>query len=163
MFTKIGTTIGLILFLHHISTAQFHSNGYAPGRYPIDSVEYEKICDPKVAPDFYSVSAKNNKSSYQILHEWVSVFKKPANFTQSGFLTIRFIVNCKSEPICFNIYEMDAAYQKTDFDADVKKQLIAFIKKMGGWKQVEYEGKPSNYFYYLHFNITKGNFISVSP
>ena len=163
MFTKMCALVALMLFLHHITNAQIHDKGYAPGRYPIDSIEFEKICDPKVAPDFYSVSAKNNKSSYQILHEWLSIFKKPTTFEQSGFLTVRFIVNCRSEPICFNIYEMDETYQKTPFDADVKKQLITFIEKLGGWKQVEYEGKPSNYFYYLHFNIKKGNFINVSP
>ena len=93
----------------------------------------------------------------------LAFFKKPTTFNQSGFLTIRFIVNCKSETCCFHFYEMNEKYEERSFDESVKTQLTAFVKQLGGWKQVEDKGNFTNYRYYLNFVIKNGIFQSVSP
>jgi hypothetical protein len=138
--------------------------GYAPGQYPVDSICISKLCETKYYPSqYYQYNAKNRRSSYQILGDWLAVFKKPDNFKQSGFLTIRFIINCKGEPCCFYSYDMDENYQKTEFDIEVKKQLRTYIETMGGWQIAENEGKTMDYYYYLIFTIKNGEFKSVAP
>ncbi len=97
------------------------------------------------------------------MSEWNSVFKKPVDFKQSGFITIKFIVNCHLELCCFHTYEMDENYQPTPFNEDVKAQLMAFIKNLNGWKSGKYEDKIINYRYYLNFVIKNGEFKHVSP
>jgi hypothetical protein len=140
------------------------SDSIPPGRYLIDSLEFAKLCKPEYRPEYYQLSAKNTKSSYQILAEWKSVFKKPADFKQSGFLTIKFIVNCRQELCCFHTYQMDENYQPMNFDEGVKTQLIAFIKNLNGWKSATLEsGESTNYRYYLNFVIKNGEFKRVSP
>jgi hypothetical protein len=146
---------------------------YDPGEYKLDSVERLKLCEPTYVFEYYyfqwghetmkSPDMKNSKSSYQILKEWNSVFKKPENFNQSGFLTIRFVVNCRLETCCYNVYSMDENYQALPIDEGVKTQLIAFVKNLNGWKTGEYESKATNYFYYLNFVIKNGEFKRVSP
>ena len=136
---------------------------YPPGDYSIDSLEVEKLCKPEYVLEYYQVASKNANSSPQILNEWKSVFKKPADFKQSGFLTIRFVVNCRLELCCFHTYQMDEKYQPIEFDEGVKTQLIAFIKTVNGWKSGKYKDEPINYFYYLNFVIKNGEFKRVSP
>ena len=129
----IKTFMTLIFILIHFGIAHSQIEGYSPGRYPIDSIEWLNLCEPTYSNEYYQYSAKNNKSSYQILKEWQSVFKKPKNFNQTGFLTIKFIVNCRLELCCFHTFEMDEKYQPMVFDDNVKTQLTTFIKNLGGW------------------------------
>ena len=134
----------------------------APGSY--DSICIKQLCAPESVPQYYSVNAKNAKSSYQILKEWQLFIKNTEGVNlPSGFLTIRFFVNCKGEPCCFRFYEIDEKYVKTAYPQGIKDQLIAFVQQLGGWKQVEKEGIPKNYYYYLTFKIQKNEFKTVAP
>jgi hypothetical protein len=159
---KIFCTLFLI-FLNTWGAKSQTNDSIPPGKYLIDSLEFEKLCKPEYRPEYWHLSAKNTKSSAQILKEWKSVFVKPDGFNQSGFLTIRFIVNCHLTLCCFHVYEMDENYQNIKFNDNVKAQLMSFVKKLNGWKSVEYKGAPTNYRYYLNFVIKNGEFKSVSP
>jgi hypothetical protein len=162
MMIKIRNTFVFIFLNICCANSQIHDS-LPPGKYMIDSLEFEKLCKPELRPEYWQLSAKNTKSSDQILKEWKGFFKKPEGFNQSGFLTIRFIVNCHLELCCFHTYEMDEKYQPMVFDTDVKTQLMHFIKNLNGWKSGEYEGKAINYRYYLNFVIKNGEFKKVSP
>ena len=162
MIPKIRNALFFMLINVSLAKSQV-SDSIPPGKYIIDSLEFEKLCKPEYRPEYYQLSAKNTKSSYQILNEWNSVFKKPVDFKQSGFITIRFIVNCHLELCCFHTYEMDENYQPMAFNEDVKAQLITFIKNLNGWQSGKYEDKIINYRYYLNFVIKNGEFKRVSP
>lgn len=164
----------IVFILLNSSLAQSQTNRiYDPGDYKFDSIEYLKVCEPTYLLEYYTFHSrgegmkttdmKNSKSSSQILNEWNSVFKKPEKFNQSGFLTVRFVVNCQLETCCYNIYSMDENYQPVACDESVKTQLIAFIKNLNGWKTGKYDSKATNYFYYLNFVIKNGEFKRVSP
>jgi hypothetical protein len=164
----------LLFILLNISMAQSQTNRiYGPGDYKLDSIERLKLCEPTYVLQYYefqlsgegmkTTDMKNSKSSSQILNEWNALFKKPENFNQSGFLTVRFVVNCQLETCCYNIYSMDENYQPVAYNENVKTQLIAFIKNLNGWKTGEYDSKATNYFYYLNFVIKNGEFKRVSP
>ena len=135
----------------------------APGNFDIDSISYEKLCLETGAPQYYSLSAKHPKSSYQIIDEARQFYKKLENSTQSGFLTVRLIVNCQGEAVAFHLYEMDENYQNRPFDTRISIQLLDFVKKLGGWKIGAYEGKTYNYYTYLCFKIKNGNLETVAP
>lgn len=141
MTVKIRNIVFFMLI--HINFA--HSQKvtlYPPGDYFVDSLELTKLCQPTYVFEYYALdskksvenssTSKNMKSTAQILNEWNGAFKKPENFNQTGFLTIRFIVNCRLEPCCFKLYEMDKNYQPMAFDDAVKTQLMAFVKKLNG-------------------------------
>ena len=172
MTFKISNTF-FFIFLNICLANSQTTRIYDPGDYKFDSIERLKLCEPAYVFEYYyfhfqgegmkDPDIKNTKSSYQILNELKAVFKKPENFNQSGFLTVRFVVNCKLETCCFHTYEMDENYQPMAFDEGVKTQLINFVKNLNGWKPVEYKGTPTNYFYYLNFVIKNGEFKRVSP
>lgn len=135
----------------------------APGNFFIDSVSYQRLCFDTGIPQYYSINAKHPKSSYQILDEARQFYKKPENNAQSGFLTVRLIVNCRGEAVAFHLYELDESYQNRPFDIKISSQLMDFVKKLGGWKIATYEGKTYNYYTYLCFKIKNGNLETVAP
>ena len=159
------TILFLLLFTHRKAAAQSHTEGFNPGAtHHTDSACFTRLCDLRyVSPQYWQVNAKNTKSSTQILKEWKAFYTAPDTFRQSGFLTIRFIVNCKNEPCCFYFYEMNDKYQPIKFSQIVKDKMQVFVEQLGGWKSVNYQDAPANYYYYLNFNIQNGAFKSVSP
>jgi hypothetical protein len=134
-----------------------------PGSIRIDSAIYERLCIDRGITEFYSLNAKHPKSSYQILDEARQFYKKPEKSAQSGFLTVRLIVNCRGEAVAFQLYEIDENYKNRPFDALISSQLLDFVKKLGGWKIGTYEGKSYNYYTYLSFKIKNGNLETVAP
>jgi hypothetical protein len=113
-----------------------------------DSVCVKQFCDPTYLPQYFQVNAKNLKSSYQILKEWKEFYKNTEGVkSPTGYLTIRFFVNCK------------ISYPQT-----IKDQLTAFVQQLGGWKLATMEDKtPTNYYYYLTFKIQDNDFKTVAP
>jgi hypothetical protein len=154
----------LLCFFTSKSFAQ--SNNYylqhAPDTY--DSVCVKKLCERLLPLQYWGMNAKNSKSSYQILKEWKLFSKNTGGVKLStGFLTIRFFVNCKGEPCCFSFYELDGKYQKTTYSQGLKDQLKAFVTQLGGWKLAKNEGTPTDYYYYLTFKIQDNDFKTVAP
>jgi hypothetical protein len=129
-----------------------------------DSVCVKQFCDPTYLPQYFQVKAKNLKSSYQILKEWKAFYKNVEGVkSPTGFLTIRFFVNCKGEPCCFRFYELDKNYKKTTYSEDLKSQMTAFMNQLGGWKLAKLKDTPTNYYYYLTFKIQDNDFKTVAP
>jgi hypothetical protein len=153
-----------VLFQLAFSTICLSQKKYEePGSIPIDSAIYERLCIDRGITEFYSLNAKHPKSSYQILDEARQFYKKPEKSGQSGFLTVRLIVNCRGEASAFQLYQIDENYKNRPFDATISSQLLDFVKKLGGWKIGTYEGKTYNYYTYLCFKIKNGNLETVAP
>ena len=154
----------LLCFFTNKSFAQSddYSLHFAPDTY--DTVCVKQFCEQLLPLQYWRLNAKNSKSSYQILKEWKSFYKIAEGVeVNTGFLTIRFVVNCKGEPCCFRFYEVDKTYKKINFSEDLKSQLTMFVKQLGGWKLVKYEGVPTDYYYYLTFKIQDNDFKTVAP
>lgn len=116
---------------------------------------------------YYQFTGKNAKSSQQILAEWRSFFKKTTDFKESGFLTIRFVVNCNGEPRVYRFYEMDLDYRKKTFPDALKTQVWAFVQQLGGFPKGVYTHQNKkydvNYYYYFIFKIRNGEFETIAP
>ena len=157
------------IFLFFSKKIQAQNELLNPGALGLDSFTVEmQMCDSELRTlQYWQMNAKNEKSSQQILSEWRTFFKKPSNFKESGFLTIRFIVNCKGEPRVYKFYEMDLNYQKKTFSDALKMQIWDFTKQLSGFKKGVYTYKdknyPVNYYYYFIFKIENGEFQSIAP
>ena len=158
-----------ILFLLAFKQIQAQNELLNPGALGLDSFTVEmQMCDSELRTlQYWQMNAKNEKSSQQILSEWGRFFKKTSDFKESGFLTIRFIVNCKGEPRVHKFYEMDLNYQKKTFSDALKTQIWDFTKQLSGFKKGVYTYKDKvydvNYYYYFIFKIENGEFQSIAP
>ncbi|PRX55350.1 energy transducer TonB [Flagellimonas meridianipacifica] len=82
---------------------------------------------------------------------------------QSGYLRIRFIVNCKGETGRFRVLSSDLNYQEKEFDSAIVNQLLEVVKSLNGWQPLSHEGKPLDYYQYVIFKIEKGNISEILP
>jgi hypothetical protein len=131
------------------------------GEYPIDSTEC-KLCDSvhKIV-QYYQARIKYPLSSEAITDLANKKIALPPGTT--GYVTIRFIVNCKGEKNCFHIYQTDKESKTTNFGDDITGQFLEFVKDMPQWSVVYLREQAVDYYAYLTFKLNNGKIENVIP
>jgi len=80
---------------------------------------------------------------------------------QTGYITIRFLVNCKGETDRFRVYEMDKEMNETEFDEEIVQNLLRLTKALNGWKT--HVPEPRDYYQYLLFKLKDGRIETILP
>lgn len=88
---------------------------------------------------------------------------KPVSTNQSGWVRVRFIVNCKGQTDRFRVIGADMEYQNQVFDPQITDQLLAISKELQGWKVLPDEENPEDYYQYLSFKIENGHIKEILP
>ncbi len=87
----------------------------------------------------------------------------PSLAKENGYITIRFIVNCKGQTGRFRIKEIGLDYKPKKFKGGIAAHLLELTKKMQGWKPGNYKDKDYDYYQYLTFTIEKGKILRITP
>lgn len=90
-------------------------------------------------------------------------FKNARQEDETGFLTIRFIVNCEGGTGRFRVEGMDNNYQIKKFKNDLTDQILKLTKQMDGWIAGNFEGRKMDYYQYLTFKLEVGQIIEIMP
>lgn len=96
----------------------------------------------------------------------VEVFRKDyeaVDVPQSGWIRIRFIVNCKGESGRFRLTASNSQYQKQAFDPKITDQLLSITQSLKGWKPLPNLDDPRDYYQYLTFKIENGALKEILP
>lgn len=83
---------------------------------------------------------------------------------QSGYIRIRFVVNCKGESGQFRVLESDEHFLPKKFHPKIVNQLLRLTKKLDGWFIVS-DGthRALDYYQYLIFKIEAGEIKEIMP
>ncbi|MBK7522786.1 MAG: hypothetical protein IPI53_01030 [Saprospiraceae bacterium] len=88
---------------------------------------------------------------------------KPVDIQESGWLRIRFIVNCKGQSGRFRMLESDENYKERPFDKKISGQIFFLTQQLSGWK-ILYDDKDAvDYYQYLIFKIKDGRIVKILP
>lgn len=88
---------------------------------------------------------------------------QPVELNQSGYLRIRFVVNCQGQTNRFRLLEADEHYNARPFDPAISQQLLQLCKQLEGWEVIEQDGRPIDYYQYLLFKIKQGQIERILP
>ncbi len=92
-----------------------------------------------------------------------SQYKAETAAAQSGWLRIRFIVNCKGETDRFRIIGMDENRKPVTFDNSISDQLLRITKNLQGWLILPDQNAPNDYYMYLIFKLDNGKLKEIMP
>ena len=82
---------------------------------------------------------------------------------QSGYVTIRFIVNCDGKTGRFRISQMGLDLREKKFENYITDQLLDLTKSLDGWKALERDNLSLDYYQYLAFKLKDGRLIDILP
>jgi hypothetical protein len=124
-----------------------------------------KICDTMSSNQYYSFSEGfryvGDKS--KIIETFRNEYKSNTHQLKTGYITIRFLINCEGKSGLFRIHQMDMNYLPSKFDDNVVNQLLSITKSLDGWVLGEYKGKIYDYYQYLTFKIINNKLIEILP
>jgi hypothetical protein len=82
--------------------------------------------------------------------------------TQSGWLTIRFVINTDSLAGRFRVLEIDSNYRSYHFDAGIVSCLLNTVKTCR-WYPARYRGRIYDTYQYVSFHLEQGRIADILP
>ncbi|MEM9884675.1 MAG: hypothetical protein AAF849_02215 [Bacteroidota bacterium] len=84
-----------------------------------------------------------------------------ADFT--GYLTLRFLMNCEGKLGRFRSEAMNTQWQAVEVEAQYWKDMEQALLSYPNWVLGEYEGKTYDYNYYVSLKIETGKIKEILP
>jgi hypothetical protein len=81
----------------------------------------------------------------------------------SGYITVRFLVNCEGKTGLFRLQHMSLDLEETVLDEELENRLLQFTKSLDGWMPKEIKGLKVDYYQYLTYKIENGKVSEVLP
>ncbi|CAI9679606.1 hypothetical protein EAVVTKC53_01055 [Elizabethkingia anophelis] len=131
----------------------------------IDDINF-KICNSESIFQYYNFSKgfQYKGEKFEILKKWEEI--KSLNVEKkglTGYITIRFLVNCEGNTGLFRVQQMDENYKPISFDNGIKELLLNFVKSLNGWIIAIDNNVKVNYYQYLTFLIKDGIVKEILP
>ena len=88
---------------------------------------------------------------------------------QAGYITIRFLINCRGETDRFRVTQIDTAYQPAHFGPALVAALLGRAKALHAWVPGKFtgpnahRGEALDSYYYLLLKIKDGRVVDVLP
>jgi len=122
------------------------------------------LCEIESLHPYYSTNARNRKDKRELVGYFTASFKDvKGTETQSGFVVIRFIINCQGQTGRFRIESFDKNYHPLTFNKGITDQLLARTKNLKDWIPGQYENRMFDSYFYFCFKIKNGKLIDVLP
>ena len=166
--------IALLIFLATLNSCGQKKEAVEKANYPehVGDIEFNKdlddpnfkVCDQDRVLQYYNFTkgfqykGEKPKINEHFAELKTSLFKK-----ESGYVTIRFIVNCEGKTGRFRIQQMNNDFEEKSFDKQLVDKLLQLTKALDGWIVGEYNGKIFDYYQYLTFKIEEGRLIEILP
>ncbi|MDO9512542.1 MAG: hypothetical protein Q7J34_12335 [Bacteroidales bacterium] len=90
-------------------------------------------------------------------------FQTSETIEETGYITVRFIVNCQGQSGRFRMYEMDNDFKAKKFAEQISRQILRLTRNFKLWKAAEKEGVYYDYYQYLTFKIENGLIKEILP
>lgn len=121
-------------------------------------------CRESNIPQYYSIKGSFEGEKPAIERYFEQNFRKDKAFAKAeGYITIRFVVNCKGQTGRFRVQEMSPDYKPVKFPPALPAQLLQLTQKMDGWIPGKSENILYDYYQYLTFTISKGEITRIMP
>jgi len=130
----------------------------------IDDVNFLICQEDKTFPFNYGgVGLVYNGEKRALAETFYEYYSYPKTQGQTGYITIRFIINCEGKTGRYRLSEMDINLKEKKFDKNITKQFMNITKKLDGWQPFVYDEKTWDYQQYLAFKIIDGELKKVLP
>lgn len=129
-----------------------------------------KICDSTYMVDYYNYSrgdSVNRTTTYikgknGLRKEVLSKYEN-RNYSDSGYLNYRFIVNCKGEAGAYVIHQNDLDLKPKTFNTDLTQQLFEITTSLKKWQPNYMRGKNRDSYMYISYKIENGEITEILP
>jgi hypothetical protein len=150
---NINTTFAQTDYSNHVGDIAFDAK--------LDDPAF-KVCDEKKIVQDYSVGTKFEGERKALIDYFTKGFVYKNNYSgNSGYITIRFIVNCKGESGRFRVYQLNEDFQENKFHPELVNHFLQQLKEVKGWIPGNYKKVDYDSYDHIVFKIENGKLKDV--
>lgn len=172
LYLILGLTV--VLFALYGYTYYLFYHKFVPKKPYTKSVEYInpktallndgfRVCNEDFIVQYYNPEPATYSQGKNGLRSFILSNYKNENYTDSGYLNIRFVINCKGDAGRYVIHENDLDLQPQPFNKDLVNQLFQLTTALKKWNpNYVYDAYRDSYMY-ISYRIENGEITEIIP
>ncbi|MEM6721279.1 MAG: hypothetical protein AAF611_18270 [Bacteroidota bacterium] len=122
-----------------------------------------EVCNEDYILQYYNPERARYSKGKNELRNFILSNYKNDNYTDSGYLNIRFVINCKGEAGRYVIHENDLNLKPKTFSTALKNQLFQLTTQLKEWNPNFVRGAFYDTYMYISYRIEHGNITEIIP
>jgi hypothetical protein len=122
-----------------------------------------RLCSERNVAQYYNFIGFQFEGEKPAIEDHFRPIRAKQYGSKSGYITVRFVVNCKGESGRFRVEQQNTEFQPAELPADLVKDLLRLTKSLRGWQPATYEQREYDYYQYLTFKIDEGHLLEILP
>jgi len=122
-----------------------------------------EVCDENFILQYYNPERATYSKGKNGLRNFVLSNYKSNNYTDSGYLNIRFIINCKGEAGRYIIHENNLDLEPQIFNKDLVAQLFKITTQLKNWNPNFFHNEHRDSYMYISYRIENGEITEIIP
>jgi hypothetical protein len=154
LLSSIIISVLLTIWIYYLLSNKIYPIKYDTN---LDNKELD-ICNKDIIPQYYGVETDYLGGKRAIKNELLPLINKgKIEFdSKSGFVTIRFVVNCNGEIGLFRVNEINENIKPTEFASSKIEELIKLVATLKNWNVKIKNEESYDSYYFINFKIKKG-------
>ncbi|WP_026754097.1 hypothetical protein [Sediminibacter sp. Hel_I_10] len=122
-----------------------------------------KVCDDTYIAQYYNTPASPYPNGKNGFRTYINSNYENRNYSDSGYLNIRFIINCEGDTGRFVIHENNLDLEPKTFNKDLVDQLFKLTSELKDWKPTILREDPKDAYMYVSYRIEHGEIVEIIP
>ncbi len=139
-----------------------HHIGYLSPENRDFSEDFQR-CSDQLPIGFYHSTAphiyKNGKPTFK---RHIDNNYKSTGFSDTGYLNLRFLIDCEGDLGDLEVNELNADLELTDLSDGMVDQLVALTMQSTNWASLE-KKEPRDLYMYIIFKLENGKVVEILP
>lgn len=121
------------------------------------------ICNEKYIAQYYNPKRARYSKGKNGLRKFILSNYKNKDYTDSGYLNIRFIINCHGKAGRYIIHENNLDLEPIKFNPDLVNQLFNLTTQLKKWIPNYIHGENRDSYMYISYRIENGEITEIIP
>ena len=121
------------------------------------------VCNENYIAQYYNTDELPYPNGKNGFRNYINLSYVNNNYSDSGYLNIRFIINCEGEVGRFVIHENNLDLEPSSFNEDLKQQLFKLTSEAKGWSPIYLREEYRDSYMYVSFRIEHGEITEIIP
>ena len=117
----------------------------------------------KMIVDYYNPERATYSEGKNGLRKFILSNYENKSYTDSGYLNIRFVINCKGEAGRYIIHENNLDLEPSTLNKDLVDQLFNLTTQLKKWNPNVIRGEKKDSYMYISYKIENGEITEIIP
>ena len=122
-----------------------------------------QACNEDGIAQYYNPERATYSKGKNGLRKFIMSNYNNKGYSDSVYLNIRFVINCKGEAGRYIIHENSLDLEPIELDKDMTDQLFTLTRQLKDWNPVYFREKKWDSYMYISYRIENGEIIEILP